>query len=66
MLRFDHVLHAEEDAGQSAVSVHAKHGTMSGAAGEEGGMLAAIDHWKVDHRAHEAGAESPRVLPGIK
>ena len=40
VLRLDHVLHAEEDAGQWDVSLHAKHGPMSVATGEEGGMLA--------------------------
>ena len=32
------VLHTEEDAGQCDVSLHAKHGTMGVAPGEEGGM----------------------------
>ena len=60
------MLHAEEDAGQWDVSLHAKHGPLSVATGEEGGMLAVIDHWEVDPRAHEVGAENLRVLPGIK
>ena len=47
------------DAGQSDVAPHAKHGTMSVAAGEEDGLLAVNDHWEVEHRAHEAGAEMP-------
>ncbi len=51
------MLHAEEDAGESDVSLHGKHGTMSVAAGGQDGQLVAIDHWEVDHRAHEAGAE---------
>ncbi len=32
---------------------------MSVAAGEEDGLLAVNDHWEVEHRAHEAGAEMP-------
>ncbi len=48
------------DAGQSDVAPDAKHGTTSVAAGEEDGLLAVNDHWEVEHRAHEAGAEMPR------
>ena len=33
---------------------------MSVAAGEEDGLLAVNDHWEVEQRAHEAGAEMPR------
>ncbi len=53
------MLRAEKDAGQSDVSLHANHGPMSVAAGEEGGKLAVNDHWEDEHRAHEAGAEMP-------
>ncbi len=51
------MLHAEEDAGQCDVSLHAEHGAVGVAREEEGGMLVVIDHWEVDHRAHEAGTE---------
>ncbi len=30
-------------------------GRLRVAAGEEGGKLAADDHWEVEHRVHEAG-----------
>ena len=35
----------------------AEHGAVGVAAGEEGGMLAAIDHGEIDHGSHEACAE---------
>ena len=53
-------LAADADAGQSDVASRAKHGTMSVAACEEDGLLAVNDHWEVEQRAHEAGAEMPR------
>ena len=57
---------ADADAGQSDAASRAKHGTMSVAVCEEDGLLAVNDHWEVEQRAHEAGAENLRVLPGIK
>ena len=45
-LGFDHMLHAEEDAGQWDVPLYTKHSPMSVAADEEGAMLAVIDHWE--------------------
>ena len=53
----DQMLHAEEDAAQCDVSLHAKHGAVGVAAGEESGMLVVIDHGEAVHGSHEACAE---------
>ena len=56
MLFVHQMLHAEEDAAQCNVPLHAKHSAMGMVAGEVGGMVVVIDNGKIDQRAQEARA----------